>query len=202
MKPILLDATSNEDARFVCLVSAFASHYANLYRPPRLVFIQIDHWFGRKWLGFKGKLLGALGVHADVSDSDRITLPKPPFSPTRVQSSKSFVPNGNEWEYDREFGMHEKKNGGAFRNINRRGLYCWYSGGTVTNTHGSLMVYDVNEIGANGWYIGFALKNDWQLVDTVNVSRDECARVMATYAAFGTEQSDPPKSLFVREFES
>jgi hypothetical protein len=84
MNPILLATTANEDARFVCLVSAFVSHYANLYRPPRLVVIQIDNWFGRKWLGFKGEPFGALVVHVDVSDSDRTTLPKPPFSPSGV----------------------------------------------------------------------------------------------------------------------
>lgn len=109
MKPLLLTASSNEDASFVRLVSAYVSRYANLYRPSQLVVIQVDHWFGRKWLGFKCKLLGALGVHADVSDTGRTTLPKPPFSPTRVQSSTAFVQNGSEWERTGELVVHEKQ---------------------------------------------------------------------------------------------
>lgn len=64
------------------------------------------------------------------------------------------------------------------------------------------MMYDVNEIGANGWYLGFAIRDNWQLVDTVNVSRDECARVLADHAALVAAQSDPPKSPVVLEFKS
>lgn len=71
MKPIHRDATSSDEVRFVDLVSALATHYANLYPPPRLVVIHIDRWFGRKWLRFMGILCGRVGAHADVPHPDR-----------------------------------------------------------------------------------------------------------------------------------
>ncbi|MCA1709275.1 MAG: hypothetical protein LC808_40740 [Actinobacteria bacterium] len=41
--------------------------------------VKIDNWFGKRWLGFSGKALGALGVR-----KQKLTLP--PFIPTRVVS--------------------------------------------------------------------------------------------------------------------
>ncbi len=43
--------------------------------------IEIDGWFGAKWAGFSGKLLGAVGKHADI---ERGRLAVPPFVPSRV----------------------------------------------------------------------------------------------------------------------
>ena len=71
MKPIHRDATYSDEVRFIDLVSALASHYANLYPPSRLVVIHIDRWFGRKWLRFMGILCGRVGAHTDVPHPDR-----------------------------------------------------------------------------------------------------------------------------------
>jgi len=45
--------------------------------------VKIDNWFGKRWLGFSGKALGAIGVC-----KRQLTLP--PFIPSRVISQRRF----------------------------------------------------------------------------------------------------------------
>lgn len=193
MKKISLNADDDdEDTRFVQIVEAFVDYYVTLFSPPTVFVIRIDHWFGAKWLGFRGKLLGAIGVHADVSDVERRRMPMPPFSPSRVKRFYYFTRHNDEWDcsVDNQCVLHAKKSGDEFQRIYRRGLYCWYSGGTRTNTCGSMMIYDVNEIGANGWHLSFEFRTTWKLTKCVNVSGDVSNRILFDYyAAAATEQT-------------
>src|SRR5687767_7333422 len=49
--------------------------------------VKIDNWFGKRWLGFSGKTLGAAGVR-----KEKLTLP--PFIPSRVVSQRRFFEAG------------------------------------------------------------------------------------------------------------
>ena len=49
--------------------------------------VKIDHWFGKRWLGFSGKAIGKLGVR-----KRKLTLP--PFIPSRVMSVRRFTATG------------------------------------------------------------------------------------------------------------
>jgi hypothetical protein len=62
--------------------------------PPSLMLIKIDNWFGSKWLGFSGKILGALGV-----SMGKLTIP--PFVPNHVLSERKVIgPPYSEAKHD------------------------------------------------------------------------------------------------------
>jgi hypothetical protein len=60
----------NDDSEFLELASHIAGQVIQQFRPVDVFLIRTDHWFGTKWLGFSGKMLGALGV-----TKCRLTLP-------------------------------------------------------------------------------------------------------------------------------
>lgn len=47
-------------------------------RPAHLILIRVDNWFGERWIGFGGKVLGLAGI----SFKDNLVLP--PFVPSRI----------------------------------------------------------------------------------------------------------------------
>ncbi len=62
MPAIELMNTESDDPRFVALASTFISHYAEICHHPFVKVIQIDNWFGERWLGFAGKFKGIAGM--------------------------------------------------------------------------------------------------------------------------------------------
>lgn len=182
MELIELICAETDDPSFVALTGHFLSYYANLHQASFVKVIHIDNWFGRRWLGFAGKFKGIAGIRNRSLDT---RLPAPPFRPSRVLSAYDFERN-EDGGYSRSSGefstIHAEKNGGIIWNLYRSGLYCWYSGNTLGNTTGALMVYDVAGSGNNAWYIMFdQLSDGWNLSQCVNVSPDECSRVIESY---------------------
>ena len=175
MSSIQIDATPIDDSPFVGVVSLFVNHYVNARQSESVHVVHIDNWFGERWLGFRGKVLGAAGVrNRHVNDCK---LPAPPFKPSRVvsalehqrQSDAQYTPVSNTIA-----GLHADKPGSAIWYLTRPGLYCWYSGGTIINTNGSLMIYDVTREGSSGWYIGFDRNPKWRPTTAANISLEEC----------------------------
>jgi hypothetical protein len=183
---IELLATERDDPEFVALASAFVSHYADLYAHETVKVIQIDNWFGERWLGFAGKYKGIAGMR---NASLHLILPKPPFRPSRVVSCYDFIrrEDGVLARTVGEFGhLHAEKNGGVVWHIYRRGLYCWYSGNTRANTTASLMMYDVSRAaedrtGYDAWYVGFDKRQGWQFTKSRNVSSRECLKIVRAF---------------------
>ena len=175
MTLIQIDTTTIDDSAFVRLVSRFVNHYVDVCEPPRVHLVHVDNWFGERWLGFRGKILGAAGVrNRHVNDCK---LPAPPFKPSRIESALELH-RQSDGQYDvvsdSMAGLHADKPGDAFWYLTRPGIYCWYSGNTKTNTNGSLMIYDVTSEGASGWYIGFDRNPKWRPTTATNISLEEC----------------------------
>jgi len=181
MSSIQLEATAIDDPAFVGLVSLFVSHYADACEAPVVHVVHIDNWFGDRWLGFRGKIMGAAGVrNRNVNDC---TLPAPPFKPSRIESALEFH-RDTDSQYtvvsDSIAGLHADKPGSEFWYLTRPGIYSWYSGSTKTNTTGSLMVYEVTREGSSGWYIGFDRNPDWRPITAKNVSLEECEAIIGS----------------------
>jgi len=183
MTAIELPESEIDDPAFVVVVSSFVSHYAELYAHSRVKVIQIDNWFGERWLGFAGKFGGMAGMR---NHSLHTRLPAPPFRPTRVVSCYDFDRTVDN-TYTRSEGdfstIHAEKNGGVVWHIGPPGLYCWYSGKTRTNTTGCLMFYSVTpalegRIGYDAWYVMFDRKDEWEFTKCCNVSPAECLRIL------------------------
>jgi hypothetical protein len=183
MPAIEVPETDIDDPAFVAVVSAFVSHYAELYAHSRVKIIQIDNWFGERWLGFAGKFLGIAGMR---NPSLHTRLPAPPFRPSRVVSCHDFDLTADN-TYTRSKGdfsrLHAEKNGGEVWHLHHPGLYCWYSGNTRTNTTACLMIYDVTRvpegrIGYDAWYVQFDKKDEWEFTKCRNVSPQECLNIL------------------------
>lgn len=181
MSTIELPVTEIDDPRFVIVVDAFLSHYVDTCHFPFVKVVQIDNWFGQRWLGFAGKFHGLAGIR---NRSLHTTLPSPPFRPTRVCSVYDFTID-RDGSYNRTAGnangIHAEKSGEAVWNLTRPGLYCWYSGNTIFNTTASLMIYEVTREGNNAWYISFDRRDDWEYTSSSNVSAEECIGILRSY---------------------
>jgi hypothetical protein len=135
-----------------------------------VVAVHIDHWFGERWLGFCGKLLGAAGVR-----NRRLTsgLVCPPFHPNRVRSARQYRFDGGRFEFCEDVGaLHRYRP--SEQNLNntlRRGrLYAWYSGDTATTDKAAVMVYLVQRKWSTAWYAGFDKAPQWHLAKTVSIA--------------------------------
>ena len=128
-------------------------------RPAKLLLIKIDNWFGPRWLGFCGKLLGSAGVHSRFGIGPLRNLSIPPFVPARVVSQRRFAaPNFSEFSSGEllhrsipsKLALRRK----AFFELPNTAMV-WFSGNTAHNDRGSLMAYVPINQDYWAWFVGF-----------------------------------------------
>jgi hypothetical protein len=177
---IELEANANDDPAFLTVAGQLIAGAALAGRTDVVTAVHIDHWFGDRWLGFRGKMLGIAGVR---SWSLRGELGVPPFHPNRVHSTRLylFAPESRRFEYRRDRdGIHGYRTSAA--NLNCRlggtGLYAWYSGDTADTRTGAVMVYVVATRYRFGWYTTFESKPQWRLTKSVGISPRRVAELM------------------------
>lgn len=164
---IPLHATSNDDTPFLHLVGRLIDGTARANHFTRVIVGHIDHWFGPRWLGFCGKMLGTAGVR-----SRRLTgrLTPPPFHPNRVLSVRGYeLAESGAFEYQGEVGgLHgfRSSESNIDRRLARGRAYAWYSGDTVSAEKGVVMVYLAHWEWAAAWYVGFNKLPVWHLAQT------------------------------------
>lgn len=164
----------NDDEHFLVLVSRIASTTIRDLRPTDVFVTRINHWFDHKWLGFSGKVLGALGVHK----RKRLTIP--PFMPRRVASHHSYTVGAGLASYCvasvPPLHRHQQSSDNLTRFIDRvsqSAVFIWFSGGTADADQGSVMVYSVHAESQSGWYASFRRTNDWRLNKVQGLSTPE-----------------------------
>lgn len=125
----------------VGFIHALRDELAKELQPTEVThLVQVDHWFGPRWLAFAGKVLGALGVWPR-------TLVIPPFRPTRILSERRFVRSqGNYLEVDVRAPLHieQTSRDNLRRTVKSLGAstsMIWYSGDTRAAGRGCLMIY-------------------------------------------------------------
>jgi len=174
--------TDIDDPSFIALANSFVSHYLELHRPDRIVFVHVDNFFGERWLGFAGKFNGIAGIRQRRGKLGN-NIATPPFRPSRIVSTTGFmdIQSGNFTSDPTT--LHVEKNGGIVWRLDRPALYFWYSGNTMANTTSSLMIYDITKDGQNAWYVQFDRKDDggWQFTKCRNVASEECIRITNTH---------------------
>jgi len=135
---------ADDAPEFVQIVSAIVEGVTRRHAPPWLVLVKIDNWFGPKWLGFKGKVLGALGTWSIPYSgiADHVTLPA--FVPNRVVSQRGFAgPSYNEIETN-AIHKHIPSDLAAMRRMSNElsGVaMIWYSGNSLKAERGAVMSY-------------------------------------------------------------
>lgn len=173
----------NDDPAFITLAQSIVNELASQHRPSELFVVGVDNWFDHKWVGFSGKVLGALGVW-------KRHLTVPPFVPSRVIGERHFVPDTVQEAY-REVATETRihVSGPSTDNLNRRvksvapdAVLIWYSGNTACNHRGCVMAYVPDVDGYWTWYVGMTKGDDWRASDLKGISRVELQRLLATTA--------------------
>ena len=166
---IKLLLNKNDDKNFIGLVKQIINVEAQFAQPEDVFIIRVDHWFDFKWREFSHKIFGALGVW-------RSPLRIPPFIPDRIIEENHFHKNGKIYEQKTPYKLHiyQHSDENAKRKINRKSaIYIWFSGYTLNNSQGSLMVYRFAKDSQTSWYVSFIKKTDWKIYKTDNISKAE-----------------------------
>jgi hypothetical protein len=159
-----LEANATDDAPFLDLASRLIAGAAVAYGLNDVVTVHIDHWFGERWLGFCGKLLGSTGVRSRHLDGE---LTPPPFHPHRVLSARVYrLTEAHTFEHCDDAGLlhgFRPSQSNINRTFRRNRLYAWYSGDTAVTDKGVVMVYLVHRQWNSAWYVGFDKFPAWHL---------------------------------------
>jgi hypothetical protein len=176
-------AGETDDPGFVEVLNSLVEGLISQYEPEALWIIQIDNWFDHKWLRFSGMggiaspfLIGGLTTPYDQVKvefyQDKLTFP--PFTPNRVLGQWSYIRTGDDY---REAPLpalpHRSKRQSSPTNLQRRvedlsrsACFVWYSGNTVANGRGSVMVYKVAAGELECWFAAFNRQEGWKLQAT------------------------------------
>ncbi|MGC2821090.1 MAG: hypothetical protein WA198_15470 [Candidatus Sulfotelmatobacter sp.] len=167
---------------FVRQVEQVVNGIVRLHAPETLVLIKIDNYFGSKWLGFSGKVLGALGIWHNPSYNPASKVRIPPFVPNRVVSKRRF--SGPAYrEIDSGKPIHQRIRGGkALRRMaaaeSPQSALIWYSGESEATGRGAVMAYVPAVDSYWLWYAAFETGKSWSVTETLDIKGDDLASLM------------------------
>lgn len=168
-----MSAGKTDDPGFIQLLNSILGELVAEHAPEEFWVIQIDNWFDHKWLRFTW---GSL-----ESESLKEGAKFPSFTPNRVTAQFSFVRVGSSYvesalpvlPHRTQQKRGEVKLQRRIRDFTRSGCFLWYSGNTVTNGKGSVMVYVVAADQVDCWFGAFnRQQEEWKLQATKGVGRD------------------------------
>jgi hypothetical protein len=189
-----------DDNDFIPLVQSVLSGLLAQGRPEQVWIIHIDNWFDHKWLRFSGNGIVKFwpGVGPIASDfiinrvdssksplyQERLTFP--PFAPDRVLGQWSYSHGNGEYrEFPSPALPHSTERKRSKSNLQRRvqqfsgsACFLWYSGNTLANGRGAVMVYSVDAPGVSCWYAAFSRKDGWRLDRTKGIQQDEVQKLI------------------------
>jgi hypothetical protein len=174
-----------DDNDFIELLNSMLSRLLEQQAPAQLWVIQIDNWFDHKWLRYSA--FGVLGSNMPTdgenplkvdSRPDKLTFP--PFAPNRVLGQWSFVRGAGGYIEaplpQLPHGADRRSNHSSLpwraENPDGTAVFAWYSGNTLKNGRGSVMVYSISESEPVCWFASFGRDKAWSLQLTKNVDRE------------------------------
>jgi len=155
-----------DDDAFLSLVQKIVNGAIISLQVREVYLVQVDNWFDWKWLGWRSRRGKELNI--------------PPFDPNRVRSEKRYI-----WETDRSQWtpvdllkpLHLRQPGRSWsaqplERFSSFAAFIWYSGNTVTNRAGSLMLY-LSGAEDYAWYASFTKKGHWKVEGERQITRRE-----------------------------
>jgi hypothetical protein len=132
---------------------AMAAHDA-----AHLAIIMIDGWFGPKWIGFQGKVLGSNGAHSSRHAESPHLYTLPPFVPARVVAEQRFgrLTDGSWKELQDRARLHIAQPSDHNRTrtlaslVDPRTLLIWHGS---TRDRASMMAYWVTADRVDSWHL-------------------------------------------------
>ena len=163
---IELVTSDGDDPGFLALIQRIINGALAVLGSREVFVVQTDNWFDFKWRGFWSWTGKELKI--------------PPFTPRRIRTQRhySWDATSSCWRYDGPGKiLHVDQPGRSYlarplSHVSASAAFVWYSGNTVTNSAGSLMVYLA---GADrySWYASFHLDGDWRIKKEFEIDRRE-----------------------------
>jgi hypothetical protein len=159
--------TEHDDPAFLSLIQRIVNGAIADLQVREAYLVHVDNWFDFKWLGWWS--WGKEGLNR---------LAVPPFNPNRILGQKLLMQDarGMEWKCAGSGKpLHVVRAGRSslaqsIDQFSKSAAFVWYSGNTVTNTIGSLMMY---RSGTDGyaWYASFKKNDGWIAKGEARISR-------------------------------
>jgi hypothetical protein len=171
---IELVPADNDDAAFLSLAQRIVNGAIAELHVREVYLVHVDNWFDHKWLGW-----WSTWEHKEPKE-----LCVPRFNPNRVRSQKYFIwdANGSRWTltghakplHIRQPGRRSSR-AQLLDRVSKCAAFIWYSGNTVPNRAGSVMLY---RSGADGyaWYASFSREEHWKVDEGFQITREELLR--------------------------
>jgi len=160
-----------DDVDFIHLARTALADEVNIVSR-EIYLVKIDQWFGKQWLHFTGKLMGAVGFW-----KRRLTVP--PFHPNRVVFERHFVLDGKAAAYVEgtsacdALHIHQTSEENTRRyidDVSDSGTFIWYSGDTLKSGRGCMMVYVVCADERSEWYVEIIRdRSGWRMAKPVDM---------------------------------
>ena len=170
---------ATDDDEYLDWVEAAMVGVEEAFKTDQTYVVKIDNWFGKRWLGFSGKSLGALGVR-----KEKLTLP--PFVPSRVISQRRFFETGTDPGRRKRLHVWQRsgENLQRYADVVLPGAHAfWYSGRSASNDRASFMAYLSTPDGHWPWYVGLQRQEKWRVVECVGIG----IRELETFTHGGVE---------------
>jgi hypothetical protein len=195
LMPINVPVGETDDPYFIVLLNSLVNGLVNSESPDGIWIIHIDNWFDHKWLRFSG--IGCVdfpfppfikGYYAALDEffQERVTFP--PFTPNRVIAQWSFARTGDSYvevparvPHRSEKQRSETNLQTRVQDFSRSACFVWYSGNTVANGRGSVMVYNVIAEDVGCWFAAFKRLHDWKLHATKGIRREDVEKLLARH---------------------
>jgi hypothetical protein len=161
-----LEQDGTDDSKFVEWLDALLAGVFDQLRPNQLYLLKVDNWFGKKWLGFSGKSLGAVGIR-------KRDLTIPPFIPSRIVSQEQFVRRGQAKPKHPQIHLYQPSGDNLNRKVEQvapGATLFWYSGQSKTNGRASVMAYVRSSVGYWPWYVGVECAPRWRIIERVGIT--------------------------------
>jgi hypothetical protein len=165
----IFDIAPQEDdsPEFFVQINNCLSWITSVHKPPELFLIKIDNWFGPNWLGFSGKMQGALGVR-------KSDLTMPPFVPHRVLWERRFVAQAYQQRAIRNIVHIKMPSQRALKrlvgDVAPNASLLWFSGGSLRNGRAALMAYLFSDDSYWIWYTGWTEHSGWKIAKAVGIT--------------------------------
>ncbi len=191
--PTEISVGETDDPYFIAMLNAMVKGLARRNRSDELWVIKIDNWFDHKWLRFSGKgivdfnwggVTNRFDAALDEFYQDKVTFP--PFNPNRIEGQWSFLRAGDhyvesplpEMPHRSEKQPSESNLLRRIQDFSRSACFVWYSGNTVANGRGSVMVYELSTDRVDCWYASFSRRQEWKLQATKGARREDVERLL------------------------
>jgi hypothetical protein len=171
---------------FIAQVDLLANGILEKHTPECLILIKVNSWFGSRWLGFSGKILGIAGVHRRGVGGvwRRNHLSVPPFVPSRIVSQRRFAaPNYLEVAAGSPLHREVKSSAAILRQIaaiEPGAAVLWYSGNSKLTDHASTMGYIPASGSYTCWYVSWTKHDAWHFEETAEITRQELTSLMGS----------------------